>query len=132
MARANNRSRFKPKIGTQRRGVLFFLRRTIILSAGLVLLALAWLFYFAFTPLSIPETVRQLQVGPGGNYHSVARQLMAAGVLRERLSFIVLGRLQGRIGAVKAGIYALPETISPLALVQKLARGDVLIAEITF
>src|SRR5689334_18541197 len=132
MARASNRSQSTASFAGRSTPLLFVIRRAIIVSAGLVLLGLAWLFYFAFSALSIPEGARQLQVGTGGNYRSVARQLAAAGVLKERFTFILLGRLQGRAGSVKAGIYVLPDTISPLALIQKLARGDVLMAEITF
>jgi len=104
----------------------------VLWGAILAGLLIAWLFYFAFTPVSIPETARQLQVGPGASYRSVARQLLSSGVLNERFSFMVLGRIQGRWGIIKAGIYQLPESISPIALIQKLARGDVLMAEITF
>jgi UPF0755 protein len=130
MARADNRFRSISNNGSRR--LLSLIRRGIIWGACLVLLALAWLFYFAFTPLSIPEGARQLQVGPGGSYRSVARQLAATGVLHERFTFITLGRMQGRSGSVKAGLYDLPDSISPIALIQKLGRGDVLMAEITF
>jgi peptidoglycan lytic transglycosylase G len=127
MARANSRYR-----SVNEQGLLWLLRRTIIVAACVVALIVAWLFYFAFTPLIVPETARQLQVGPGSSYHTVARQLVANGVLHERFTFITLGRLQGKAGTVKAGIYELPAGISPLALIQKLARGDVLMAELTF
>jgi UPF0755 protein len=132
MARANNRYRSANESVPHRHGVLWWFRRAILWSAIVAGLLIAWLFYFAFTPLSIPESARQLQVGPGGSYRTVARQLINNGVLSERFSFMVLGRLQGRWGIVKAGIYQLPESISPIALIQKLAHGDVLIAEITF
>jgi UPF0755 protein len=58
--------------------------------------------------------------------------LVANGVLHERLSFVVLGRLQAHSGTIKAGIYELPASISQIAILQKLARGDVLMAEVTF
>src|SRR5690349_4725108 len=132
MARANNRYRFANQPMQRRRPLLWWFRRTILWGAILAGLLIAWLFYFAFTPMPIPDTARQLQVGPGASYRSVARQLVSSGVLYERFSFIVLGRIQGRWGIIKAGIYQLPESISPIALIQKLARGDVLMAEITF
>jgi UPF0755 protein len=132
MARANNRYRSANESVPRRHGLLWWFRRAILWGAVLAGLLIAWLFYFAFTPLSIPETARQLQVGPGASYRSVARQLISSGVLYERFSFIVLGRIQGRWGIIKAGIYQLPESISPIALIQKLARGDVMMSEITF
>jgi cell division protein YceG involved in septum cleavage len=108
MARTNSRDRSATDLASRKRGALWLIRRTIILAAGAVILVVAWLFYFAFTPLTIPETARQLQVGPGSSYHTVARQLVANGVLRERLTFIALGRLQGKGATVKAGVYELP------------------------
>jgi len=132
MARANNRYRSASESEPRSHGLIWWFRRAILWGAVLAGVLIAWLFYFAFTPLSIPETARQLQVGPGASYRSVARQLISSGVLYERFSFMVLGRIQGRWGIIKAGIYQLPESISPIALIQKLARGDVLMAEITF
>jgi peptidoglycan lytic transglycosylase G len=131
MATARNREHTVPSITRPSRH-LAMLKRVIVTSAALAALAIAWLFYFAFTPLNIPESARQLQVGPGASYHTIARQLSNAGVLHERISFVALGRLQGRTATIKTGIYQLPENISPIALIQKLARGDVLMAEITF
>ena len=86
MARTNSRDRSATDQASRKRGALWLIRRTIILTAGAVILVVAWLFYFAFTPLTVPETARQLQVGPGSSYHTVSRQLVANGVLRERLT----------------------------------------------
>src|SRR3954469_22673304 len=102
MARANNRYRSANELVPRGRALLWWFRRAILWGAVLVGLLIAWLFYFAFTPLSVPEAARQLQVGPGATYRSVARQLTSSGVLDERFSFIVLGRIQGRWGIIKA------------------------------
>src|SRR5215212_655908 len=102
MARANKRYPPASESVPRRRGVLWWFRRAILCGAVLAWLLIAWLFYFAFTPLLIPETARQLQVGPGASYRSVARQLINSGVLYERFSFMVLGRIQGRWGIIRA------------------------------
>jgi UPF0755 protein len=112
-------------------GIVRTVRRAIVLLVCVAAALIAWMFYFAFTPLDIPQAARQLQVDPGGNYRTVARTLVSAGVLHERFSFTLLGRVQGRSAVIKTGIYELPESISPIALIQKLARGDVLMADIT-
>src|SRR5690242_15046216 len=130
MAAAGKRDRPADRAPGGRRR--FSLKRALALAALVVALAIAWLFHFAFTPVNVPEDARQLLVGPGATYRSIARQLVANGVLRERFSFVVLGRLQAHSGTIKAGIYELPQSISPIALMQKLARGDVLMAEVTF
>src|SRR4249919_2223630 len=100
MARTHSRYRSATDQVPRKRAALWLIRRTIILAAGAVILVVAWLFYFAFTPLAVPETARQLQVGPGSSYHTVARQLMENGVLHERLTFVALGRLQGKSATV--------------------------------
>ena len=101
----------------------------LVLLAGA---AIGWLAYFALAPLEIPVSAQQLEVEPGATFHGVARQLVSSGVLREERSFLILGRILGKSGALKAGIYQLPVAITPYALIQRIARGEVESAQITF
>jgi peptidoglycan lytic transglycosylase G len=90
-----------------------------------------WVGYFAYTPVEVPLAAREFTVGQGSTLRGVARELVAKGVLGEGATFVVLGRLLGKAGAVKAGIYQLPERITPYALIAKFARGEVLQSDIT-
>jgi UPF0755 protein len=117
----------------RRRDDFFSVIRVAIL--GILLAAVAgagWLVHFARTPVGVPDAARVLTVEQGANLRAVARQLVSEGILRESGSFVVLGRLLGKAGAVKAGSYQLPQLVTPYALLAKLARGEVSQSEITF
>ncbi|HTS54009.1 MAG TPA: endolytic transglycosylase MltG [Burkholderiales bacterium] len=101
----------------------------------LVLAAVAvsgWVAYFAWTPLDVPASARRFAVEQGATLRGVGRELVNDGILYETTTFVLLGRFLGKAGAVKVGIYDLPERITPVALIEKLARGEVLQSEITF
>lgn len=107
------------------------LHTTVVLLSLVALAAGAWVGYFARTAVEVPAAARQFTVGQGATLRGVARELVSEGVLYESTTFVLLGRLLGKAGAVKAGIYELPERITPYALIAKFARGEVLQSEIT-
>jgi UPF0755 protein len=72
------------------------------------------------------------EVEQGISFRAIARRLVDHGVLDESYTFVLLGRLLGKAGSVRAGVYQLPERITPLALLGKLARGEVSQSEIVF
>ncbi len=69
---------------------------------------------------------------PGSGLKSVAHQLAADGVLPEGESFWILGQLLGKARSIRAGTYRLDKPLTPLEIIDKLARGDVVIAEMLF
>ena len=69
---------------------------------------------------------------PGSGLKSVAHQLAADGVLLEGESFWILGRLLGKARSIRAGTYRLEKSLTPLEIIDKLARGDVVIVEMLF
>jgi UPF0755 protein len=111
---------------------LSLVRNTLLLIVMFGAAAFGWLCYFAAQPLSVPESARQFRVEQGASLRSVARQLTSAGVLREWVTFVALVRALGKSGAVKAGIYEIPDGITPYGLIGKLSRGEVSLSEITF
>ena len=115
------------------RGKLFrsVLRAAVILVGLAVLAVGSWVGYFARTPVEVPTQAHEFTVGQGTTLRGIARELVAKGVLNEAATFVLLGRLLGKAGAVKAGIYQLPERITPYALIGKFARGEVLQSEVT-
>jgi UPF0755 protein len=117
---------------SDRRKLLGSLLRTTAILFSLAALAVgSWVVYFARTAVEVPATARQFTVGQGATFRGVARELVSDGILYESTTFVLLGRLLGKAGAVKAGIYELPERITPYALIGKFARGEVLQSEIT-
>ena len=62
----------------------------------------------------------------------MSRQLAAEGLLPEGESLWILARVTGRAPAVQAGTYRLEAALTPLELLDKMARGDVVLAEVRF
>jgi UPF0755 protein len=71
-------------------------------------------------------------VHQGNGLKAVARQLAADGVIPEANTFWILGRLTGRARVIQAGTYRFEKPLTPLEILDKLARGDVVLAEILF
>jgi UPF0755 protein len=113
------------------------IRRVIawILIAGVVAcVAVAGVLYqFAHTPLEVnvpPAKGFELKVG--SSLRSIARQLVDAGILTEPWRFELITRLSGNAVSLKAGSYEVATPITPLELIDKLTRGDVVQEQITF
>lgn len=109
-----------------------FLRTLMLMFVGGTLAVACWVGYFAQSRIPVPAGAREFTVGQGTTLRGVARELVNKGVLYEGTTFVLLARLLGKAGAVKAGIYALPEEITPYTLIGKFARGDVLQSDVTF
>ena len=112
------------------------LRRAVSALAALVLLAGAaagaWLYYFTHTPVRLPAAPYEFTVHPGASLKAVARQLAADGVLAEPYPFWLLGRATGKSGAIQAGTYRLDRALTPPEILDKLARGEVVMVEMLF
>lgn len=92
----------------------------------------AWLAWFAHHPLSLPSAPYEFTVRGGASLKTVSRQLAAGGLFAEPESFWLLGRMLRKAGSIRAGTYRLETPLTPLELLDKLARGDVVPAEILF
>ncbi len=68
----------------------------------------------------------------GASLKTVSRELAAGGLFAEGESFWILGRALRKAGSIRAGTYRLEAPLTPLDLLEKLARGDVVPAEIRF
>jgi UPF0755 protein len=87
--------------------------------------------YFAFTPVSTPATPYDFTVRPGAGLKAVARQLSAEGVVGEPESLWILGRIVGA-GRIQAGTYRIDRPTTPLDLIGKMVRGEVVFEEMLF
>jgi UPF0755 protein len=74
----------------------------------------------------------QFSIKTGSSLRAAARQLAQAGVLRHPELFVLLGRLKGEAGKLKAGMYELDRPVTPLELLRKITQGDYTLAGITF
>jgi len=108
------------------------LKRILVYGILAAALAAGWLAWFATHPVALPRTPYEFTVHSGASLKSIARQLAADGVLEEGESFWILGRLLGKARSVQAGTYRLDQALTPAELLDKLARGDVVVLEIVF
>jgi UPF0755 protein len=98
----------------------------------LAALAAAWLVHFATTPVSLAQSPYEFTVHPGWGLKAVAHQLAADGVFFEGESLWVLGRLLGKARTIQAGTYRIEKPLTPVEILEKLARGDVVLLDMLF
>jgi UPF0755 protein len=66
----------------------------------------------------------QFSLKAGSSLKSAAQQMANAGVLDAPTRFVVLARLMGEAGNIKAGNYEVEKPITPLKLLRKITEGD--------
>lgn len=112
------------------------IRKFLALALGMALLggavAAGVLFYYARSPLPIKTDALQFSLASGSSLKSAARQMSEAGVLDHPQLFVLLGRIFGHAGRIKAGSYEFEAGLTHYALLQKITRGDVTLMSITF
>lgn len=102
------------------------IRKLIVLGLlGLAALA-AWVAWFSFRPLPLPTMPYEFTIAPGASLKKTAMQLEEAGVLQDELRLRILGRVMGYAGRIQAGTYSLDRPVTPLELLDKIVRGDVI------
>ncbi len=111
---------------------VIIIRVLLFLTTAVVATAAGWLIYYANLPLQLPHTPLEFSVKQGSSLRSVAKQLTESGVLDDPRSFIVMARVLGNAGEIKAGNYEFTHNLSPYRLLTKLTRGDVTLREISF
>lgn len=84
----------------------------------------ALLAYYAYQPLRPAQSPLQFSLTAGSSLKSAARQMANAGVLGEPAAFVLLARLLGKAGSIKAGNYEIESPITPLELLRKVTEGD--------
>jgi len=96
------------------------------------LAATGWIVLFAHLRLDLPQTPFEFRVRPGATLKSLSRQLAEAGLLPEPDTFWILGRLLDKATGIQAGTYRLVAALTPLDLLNKLNRGDVIPVSMIF
>ncbi|HEX7971633.1 MAG TPA: endolytic transglycosylase MltG [Thiobacillus sp.] len=109
-----------------------WIKRLTVL-AGLAALAgaggLAW---YGNRPLRIEPLPKTFNVAPGTQLRGLSATLAREGVVGNAQVFWLLGRVLGKGGTLKAGIYTLDKPLTPLELYAKLERGEVSLALVQF
>lgn len=108
------------------------LRLLLLAIAGAAAGIGGWLYWFATHPVDLPQTPFEFSVHPGWSVKTVSRQLAQAGLFRDGESFWIVARVLGKAGHIQAGTYRLDQPITPLELLEKMRRGDVVLLEMLF
>src|SRR3989338_433923 len=81
--------------------------------------------YHVYKPLTLPAAPFEFALKPGNSLKSAARQLKQAGLLEQDVTFVMLARVLGMSGTIKAGNYALEHPVSRLELLTIITKGSV-------
>jgi UPF0755 protein len=109
-----------------------FLKQLVLLCSLAAACFLAWIGWFAFTPLTLKSETLEFTIPSGIGLRQTAHLLKDAGAGFAPWQFVLLGRLMGRAGDIKAGSYEIEAGTTPFQLLAKLAHGDVSMGEIVF
>jgi UPF0755 protein len=109
--------------------LLLFLLLIVIAAGG----AAYWLVQRAREPFQAYGPEPQLiEIASGEGTSAIGRRLIAAGVLRDMLTFRVALRLSGADRRLQAGEYRFDQPMSAVDVVGKIARGEVDLLPLTF
>jgi UPF0755 protein len=102
-------------------------------GAGLAVAALAagGMLFYATHKLPAGPKPLQFSISSGSSLTSAARQMADAGVIGRPGAFVMLARVLGEAGNIKAGSYEIEPPLTPYALVRKITRGDYTLDAIT-
>ncbi|MEX0958453.1 MAG: endolytic transglycosylase MltG [Burkholderiales bacterium] len=104
----------------------------IILGIAGVAVTAGWLMHFAFTSVHVPVQSRSFNVEQGMGLRQIATRLESTGVVSDSRGFILLARLLGKAGHLKAGSYEVDQSIAPISLLNKLERGEFAQGQVRF
>lgn len=109
-----------------------FFKRLILIGSLSVGGFVAWLAWFAVSPLAWQSSSPlEMSIPSGMTMRAVSQQMADSGLALMPWQLTVLARVLGKDSAIKAGSYVLEPGINPLNLLEKLTRGDVSQAELT-
>ncbi|MBW8457196.1 MAG: endolytic transglycosylase MltG [Thiobacillus sp.] len=108
------------------------IKRLFVLAALAALLLAGGLAWYANQPLRIEPLPKTINVVPGTHLRSLSAMLEREGVIGNAQVFWLLGRVLGKAGTLKVGVYTLDRPLTPLELYDKIQRGEVSQAIVQF
>lgn len=108
------------------------IKRLIALAVLLALMGAGGLAWYGNRPLQIEPLPKTLNVVPGTNLRSLSAMLEREGVVGNAQVFWLLGRILGKAGTLKVGVYTLDRPLTPLELYAMIQRGEVSQAMVQF
>ncbi|MDY6825127.1 MAG: endolytic transglycosylase MltG [Thermodesulfobacteriota bacterium] len=100
--------------------------------AAVGLTAVSWIVYqYATSPAATNADVRIIEVPPGAGINTIARRLHQQQLIKNPELFKYLALSQSRNETIKAGEYRLSAAMSPLEIIKKMTRGEVVLHKLT-
>jgi UPF0755 protein len=109
-----------------------WINRLVKLAVLFALTAAGGLAWYGNRSLQIEPLPKTLNVVPGTNLRSLSTMLEREGVVGNAQMFWLLGRVLGKAGSIKVGVYTLDRPLTPLELYAKIQRGEVSQALVQF
>lgn len=106
-------------------------RRLTVALLLIVLAGLGWLAWYAGTATVPGQLPAEFSIAPGNTLSKTAEDLEAEGLIRQPTAFVLLGRLLGQAGKIKAGSYVVDGPISPYWLLNKITLGETRLVKVT-
>ncbi len=108
------------------------IKKMLMLVALAVLIGAGGLVWYGQQPLHIEPLPKTINVTPGMHLRSLSRMLEREGIIGNAQVFWLLGRVMGKAGTLKVGVYTLDQPLTPLELFARIERGDVSQALVQF
>ena len=109
-----------------------WIKRILLLALCVTVLAAAGMVWYALCPLDLRSDPANFSIKPGSSLRSATRQVADSGIELSAWRFNLLGRVLGKAETIKAGSYAVNRGMTPLALLNMLAAGEVTQTELVF
>ena len=101
----------------------------VALLAAAAAVGAAW--YWATSPLRLQQTPAIFTVEPGARLRTIAQAMNAAGISIHPEALVLLGRYTGDDTRLRAGTYQAIEGDTPLSLLERMARGEMVQSRLT-
>jgi UPF0755 protein len=109
---------------------LTHVRRFLTLALLGLLVAAGYAAWYATTPVQIAAVPAEFEIPAGTGLRAAVHRMEQAGIRVRPLQFELMARVLGREPQIKAGFYRIPAPATPLQILDKLARGEVMQAEL--
>ena len=108
------------------------IKRLVMLAVLVALVGTGGLMWYGNAPLHFEPLPKIINVAPGAHLRSLSGVLEREGVIGNARVFWLLGRVMGKGGTLKVGVYTLDKPLTPLELLAKIERGEISQAIVRF
>ena len=108
------------------------IRVLFLFAFAVAALLIAWVAWFALTPIRLPASSVDFSIAAGSSLRSATQQIVAAGIPIPANIFTLVARVAGKETRVKAGSYEISQGETPWTLLRKITQGEYVLSEIVF